>query len=157
MGNYSVMKRKKNFLRTWMNLVDIISQAQKILHNLTYTVYGIKLCNSSWVLVAHTCNPSYLGSWDGEDCSSKPAWAKSSQNPISKNRQTKMDCCVTEVWCACFANVKPWVQIPVLLKEKKSNSGAHNCNPSYPGGRGRSMTVSGQPRKSVRTYLKNKL
>jgi hypothetical protein len=62
MGNYSVMKRKKNFLRTWMNLVDIISQAQKILHNLTYTVYGIKLCNSSWVLVAHTCNPSYLGS-----------------------------------------------------------------------------------------------
>jgi hypothetical protein len=63
MGNYSVMKRKKNFLRTWMNLVDIISQAQKILHNLTYTVYGIKLCNSSWVLVAHTCNPNSIFLW----------------------------------------------------------------------------------------------
>jgi hypothetical protein len=29
-------------------------------------------------VVAHTCNPSYLGSEDLEDCSSKPTQAKSS-------------------------------------------------------------------------------
>jgi hypothetical protein len=29
-------------------------------------------------------NTSYLGSWDQEDCGSRPAWANSSQDPISK-------------------------------------------------------------------------
>jgi hypothetical protein len=28
--------------------------------------------------MAHTCNPSYSGGRDQEDCGSKPAWAKSS-------------------------------------------------------------------------------
>jgi hypothetical protein len=36
------------------------------------------------MLVAHTCNPSYLGGRDYEDHSSKPAWANSSQDPILK-------------------------------------------------------------------------
>jgi hypothetical protein len=36
------------------------------------------------VPVASACNPSYSGGTDQEDCSSKPAWANSSQDPISK-------------------------------------------------------------------------
>jgi hypothetical protein len=34
--------------------------------------------------VAHACNPSYLGGRDQEDHSLKPAWANSSQDPVSK-------------------------------------------------------------------------
>jgi hypothetical protein len=41
------------------------------------------------VLVAHACNPSYSGSKDQWDCSSKPVWANSSCNPILKNLITK--------------------------------------------------------------------
>jgi hypothetical protein len=36
-------------------------------------------------------NPSYSGSRDQEDHSSKPAWAKSSQDPLSKNPSQKRD------------------------------------------------------------------
>jgi hypothetical protein len=36
----------------------------------------IKL-NFCWVPVAHTCNSSYSGGKDQEDCGLKPAWAKS--------------------------------------------------------------------------------
>jgi hypothetical protein len=39
--------------------------------------------------VAHTCNSSYSGGRDQEDLSSKPAWANSSQDPISKNPSQK--------------------------------------------------------------------
>jgi hypothetical protein len=35
------------------------------------------------------CNPGYLGGRDQEDHSSKPAWANSSQDPISKTPITK--------------------------------------------------------------------
>jgi hypothetical protein len=41
------------------------------------------------VLVAHSCNPSYSGGRDQEDCSSKPAQGNSSWDPISKNLLTK--------------------------------------------------------------------
>jgi hypothetical protein len=41
------------------------------------------------VQVAHTCNPSYSGGRDQEDCSLKPAGANSSQDPISKTPNTK--------------------------------------------------------------------
>jgi hypothetical protein len=34
--------------------------------------------------MAHACNPSYSGGRDQEARSSKPAWANSSQDPISK-------------------------------------------------------------------------
>jgi hypothetical protein len=34
--------------------------------------------------MAHTCNPSYLGGWDWEDCSLRPAWANS-KTPVSTN------------------------------------------------------------------------
>jgi hypothetical protein len=36
--------------------------------------------------VAHTCNPSYSGVRDQEDQSSKPTWANSSWDPISKTQ-----------------------------------------------------------------------
>jgi hypothetical protein len=39
--------------------------------------------------VTYTCNPSYLGGRDQEDCSSKLAQANSSQDPISKIPNTK--------------------------------------------------------------------
>jgi hypothetical protein len=39
----------------------------------------------SLALVAHACNPSYSEGSDQEDLSSKPAWANSSWDPISKN------------------------------------------------------------------------
>jgi hypothetical protein len=43
----------------------------------------------SWALVAHTCISSYSGGRDQEDCSSKPAQASSSRNPISEKTQHK--------------------------------------------------------------------
>jgi hypothetical protein len=46
---------------------------------------------SSWAPRAHTCNPSYLGGWDWEDCSSRPAQANSLRDPHLQNNQTKMD------------------------------------------------------------------
>jgi hypothetical protein len=39
--------------------------------------------------VAHTCNPSYSGGRDEEDCGSKPAQANSSRNAILKKTQHK--------------------------------------------------------------------
>jgi hypothetical protein len=37
--------------------------------------------------VTHTCNLSYSGDRDHEDCGSKPALANSSQEPISKSQK----------------------------------------------------------------------
>jgi hypothetical protein len=39
--------------------------------------------------MAHACNPSYSGGRDQEDRGSKPAWANSSQDPISKTPSQK--------------------------------------------------------------------
>jgi hypothetical protein len=44
---------------------------------------------NSWVLVAHVCNPSYLGGSDQEDQGSKPAQANSSIRPYLKNTHYK--------------------------------------------------------------------
>jgi hypothetical protein len=50
----------------------------------------ILLAHSRLVLVAHTCNLSYLGGRDQEDSSLKPAQSNSSQDPISKKPFTKI-------------------------------------------------------------------
>jgi hypothetical protein len=39
--------------------------------------------------VAHACNPSCSGGRDQEDRSSKPAWANSSREPVSKKKKKK--------------------------------------------------------------------
>jgi hypothetical protein len=41
--------------------------------------------------VAHGCNPSYSGGRDQKDHGSKPAWANSSRDPISKIFKTKWE------------------------------------------------------------------
>jgi hypothetical protein len=51
-----------------------------------YHTYFTTIKKISWVLVAHTCNPGYSEGRDQEDCSSKPAWANSAQDPISKKK-----------------------------------------------------------------------
>jgi hypothetical protein len=42
-----------------------------------------------WVMVAHTCNPSYSGGRDQEDHGLKPDWANSPRDPIFKKPITK--------------------------------------------------------------------
>jgi hypothetical protein len=41
----------------------------------------------SQALVAHGCNPSYSGK--DQDCGSKPAWARSLRDAISKKKKKK--------------------------------------------------------------------
>jgi hypothetical protein len=62
---------------------------------------------------SHTCNPSYSVGSDQEDCGSKPAWANSSQDPISKNPAQKKG------WWS-GSRCRPWVQAPVLKKKNAS-------------------------------------
>jgi hypothetical protein len=49
----------------------------------------LKTPNISWVLVAHTCNPSYSRGRDQEDQVLKPAWANNLGDPVSKSTQYK--------------------------------------------------------------------
>jgi hypothetical protein len=51
---------------------------------------GIKKDHLRWALVAHTCNPSYSGGRDQEDCVLRPAWANSSARPYLKKLFTKI-------------------------------------------------------------------
>jgi hypothetical protein len=46
--------------------------------------------------VTHSCNPSYSGGRDQEDCNSKPAWANSLQAPILNISNIKKDWGVVE-------------------------------------------------------------
>jgi hypothetical protein len=50
-----------------------------------------KKSQTSWVLVAHTCKPSYSGGRDQEDLGLKPAWANSLRDPILKNSSQKKE------------------------------------------------------------------
>jgi hypothetical protein len=45
--------------------------------------------HTSQASVAHTCNPSYSGGRDQEDCDSKPADGSSLQDPTLKKPITK--------------------------------------------------------------------
>jgi hypothetical protein len=56
--------------------------------------------------VAHAYNPSYLGDRNQADFGSKPAWANSSRNPISKKPITKKG------WL--------WMQYPSTAKKQKT-------------------------------------
>jgi hypothetical protein len=50
---------------------------------------GFKIVKLSRASEAHTCNPSYSGGRDQEDCSSKPVQENSSRDPISKKPFTR--------------------------------------------------------------------
>jgi hypothetical protein len=67
---------------------------------------------SSWALLAYTCNPSYSGGRDQEDCDSKPALANSSQDPISKKKTI-----IKKGWWG-GSRCRPWVQAPAQQKNK---------------------------------------
>jgi hypothetical protein len=60
----------------------------KCLGNITWKKqdisFSIKTKPSGQMPVVHTYNPSYLGGWDRENHSLRPAWANSLQDPISK-------------------------------------------------------------------------
>jgi hypothetical protein len=75
------------------------------------------LPNSSWVLVAHACNPSYSGGRDQEDHSSKSAQANSSQDPILKTLITKKG--LVE-----WLQVKALSSSPSTTKKKKKKENA---------------------------------
>jgi hypothetical protein len=49
----------------------------------------VKDTYTSQASVTHVCNPSYSGGKDQGDLGSKPARAKSSQDPISKKKKKK--------------------------------------------------------------------
>jgi hypothetical protein len=57
--------------------------------------------------VAHTRNPNYLGGWDHEGHSSRPAWTNNSQDPVSKITRAKWTGGVAQVLecplCKCEA------------------------------------------------------
>jgi hypothetical protein len=66
--------------------------------------------------LTHTCNPTYSGGRDQEDRSSKPTWASSSQDPISKKKKSqKRTCGVTqgvgpEIKLQHWGKKKPYLQ-----------------------------------------------
>jgi hypothetical protein len=62
--------------------------------------------------VVHTCNLSYSGGRDQEDCSLRSAQANSSQDPISKDWWNGSRC-------------RPWVQ--TLVPQKKKKKGGIFC------------------------------
>jgi hypothetical protein len=43
----------------------------------------------SQALLPNACDPNFSGGRDQEDCSSKPAWANNSRDPILKKTITK--------------------------------------------------------------------
>jgi hypothetical protein len=52
----------------------------------------LKYCLKQLGVVAHVCNPSYLGSRDQEDQGLRPAWQKISETPISTNKLGRVVC-----------------------------------------------------------------
>jgi hypothetical protein len=72
------LTKSRYFVNIYVNVTKKYTVQLKIL---------IKIfIKSRQVLVAHTCNLSYPGSRDQEDGGSKPTWANSSRDPISKRQ-----------------------------------------------------------------------
>jgi hypothetical protein len=64
--------------------------------------------------VAKAHNPSYLGGGDWEDCISRPAWAKSPQDPISINKKLHM------VTYACHSSYMEDVNMKISVQVSPS-------------------------------------
>jgi hypothetical protein len=80
--------------------------------------------NGTWSLVTYTCNLSYSGGRGQKDHSSKPAWANSSWDPISKHPTHKKRAgSVAQMVEHLVSSVRPWVQIPIPRphQEKKKS------------------------------------
>jgi hypothetical protein len=52
------------------------------------TLFNIQLL-TSWMLMAHACNPKYSGGKNQEDRGWMPAWTNSSRNPPLKKTHHK--------------------------------------------------------------------
>jgi hypothetical protein len=78
-------------INQYMSMIPALRRLRQKDHCLGYIVrhFKKKKKNQSQAPVAHTCNPSYLGGRDQEDQGSKPAWANSLRDPISKILVTK--------------------------------------------------------------------
>jgi hypothetical protein len=70
------------------------------------------------VPVAHTDNPCYLEGWDWEDCGSRPAWANSLRDPISKIIRAKGTGAVAQVLKHLLSKYKVLSSNPSLSLEK---------------------------------------
>jgi hypothetical protein len=69
--------------------------------------------------VAYAYNPSYLGGWDRENWSSRPAQANS-QDPHLQNNQSKWTEGVgSSGRVPTLKSLEPWVQTPIPPKRKK--------------------------------------
>jgi hypothetical protein len=80
-----------------------------------------KSTNDSQVPVAHACNPSYLKVWDGENYSSRPARANSSQNRISKITREKWTRGVAQAVECLFCKHEALSSNPSPTKNKQIN------------------------------------
>jgi hypothetical protein len=72
-----------------------------------------------WALLAYACNPSYLGGWDWENRGSRPAWANSPWDPISKITREKWTGGVAHVVGCLLLNHKVMHSNPSPTKKKK--------------------------------------
>jgi hypothetical protein len=74
----------------------------------------------SWVPLAHTCNPSYLGGWDQKDWSLKPAQGNSLWDPFSKITRAKWTGGMVQVVKHLLHKFKTLSsQVPIPHKKKK--------------------------------------
>jgi hypothetical protein len=69
----------------------------------------------SWVLVAHACNSSGTEGRDQKDCGSRQSRQNESKT-LSQHKKKNL-CSGSS---ACLTSVKPWVQVSVLQKQKKT-------------------------------------
>jgi hypothetical protein len=135
----------------------------------------------SWVLVAHAYNPSYSGGREREDCSSKPAWANSSRDPILKKPITKIglvaqgegpefkpqywkkkkkECLVCNRYSPPSYCLNYWLGIFSWLSQKSLREldvVVHAYNLSYSEGRDWRIVVQGQPRQKVSKTLSQQI
>jgi hypothetical protein len=93
---------------------------------------------SRQALVAHICNPSYLGGWNWENCSLRPAQANSSQDPISKITRAKwtgdVAQAVDHLLCKC-ESMSPNSRLTKIHIYFQLCAVAYIYNSSYSGGR----------------------
>jgi hypothetical protein len=116
---------------------------------------SLKLRAESQVLLAHACNPSYLGGWDWKYHGSRPVQRNSFQDPISKITRLKwtggvvqaVECllCKPEALSSNFSLMNEWVNGRLCVV-------THACDPKY--SNGRDQEDSGRPGYKYETLLK---